>query len=381
MRRATRGAPTRARSSSPNGSPRSPTRTSTASTSPQAAASRATATSRWPATTGSFAASRTRPRSSRASGATTGVTLAAMSATGITAYWPMFEPRVPGFVHIPSPYPYRYEAPAGESQGIAAANELEQAILREGPDTVGMFLAEPVQGAGGVIVPQDDYFPRIREICDQYDVLFASDEVITGFGRTGRMFGLEHWGVKPDMIQFAKAITSGVLPARRHRDQRRDRGRHGRRGHPLDARLHVQRPPGRLCHRGRDARHHRAGRLPGNGRGQGQAAARPPEGRPRRPSPRRGRPRSRPHVRRGVRPGPGHQGGVRRRRQGRPPHQPGDHGAGDVLPGAGRRVLPRAAHHHLRRPARPDGGHPRGTRRAPCSGSRPRGGAGPVMPT
>ena len=141
-----------------------------------------------------------------------GVTLAAMSATGISAYWPMFEPRVPGFVHIPSPYPYRYEAPAGWSQGIAAANERERAILREGPDTVAMFIAEPVQGAGGVIVPQDDYFPRIREICDEYDVLLVSDEVITGFGRTGRMFGLEHWGVKPDMIQFAKAITSGYFP-------------------------------------------------------------------------------------------------------------------------------------------------------------------------
>ena len=141
-----------------------------------------------------------------------GVTLAAMSATGIKSYWPMFEPRVPGFVHIPSPYPYRYEAPAGTSQGIAAANELEKAILAEGPDTVAMFLAEPVQGAGGVIVPQDDYFGRIREICDQYDVLLASDEVITGFGRTGKNFGLEHWGVEPDLIQFAKAVTSGYFP-------------------------------------------------------------------------------------------------------------------------------------------------------------------------
>ena len=141
-----------------------------------------------------------------------GVTLAAMSATGITAYWPMFEPRVPGFVHIPSPYPYRYESTGSQTQGVAAANELEDAILREGPDTVAMFLAEPVQGAGGVIVPQPDYFPRIREICDKYEVLFASDEVITGFGRTGKMFGLDHWGVEPDMIQFAKAITSGYFP-------------------------------------------------------------------------------------------------------------------------------------------------------------------------
>jgi adenosylmethionine-8-amino-7-oxononanoate aminotransferase len=141
-----------------------------------------------------------------------GVTLAAMSATGLSAYWPMFEPRVPGFVQIPSPYPYRYVAPPGVSQGVAAANELEQAILREGPGTVAMFLAEPVQGAGGVIVPQDDYFPRIREICDKYDVLLVADEVITGFGRTGKMFGLMHWGIQPDMILFAKAITSGYFP-------------------------------------------------------------------------------------------------------------------------------------------------------------------------
>ena len=141
-----------------------------------------------------------------------GVTLAAMSATGLSAYWPLFEPRVPGFTHIPSPYPYRYEAPAGVSQGVAAANELEQAIAREGADTVAMFIAEPVQGAGGVIVPQDDYFGRIRAICDQHDVLLVADEVITGFGRTGRMFALDHWGIEPDIVQFAKAITSGYFP-------------------------------------------------------------------------------------------------------------------------------------------------------------------------
>ena len=142
-----------------------------------------------------------------------GVTLAAMCATGINPYWPMFEPRIPGFIHIPSPYPYLYEAPEdAESQGIAAADELEKAILEEGADTVAMFIAEPVQGAGGVIVPQDDYFPRIREICDKYEVLLVCDEVITGFGRTGTMFGLEHWGVEPDLIQFAKAITSGYFP-------------------------------------------------------------------------------------------------------------------------------------------------------------------------
>ena len=141
-----------------------------------------------------------------------GVTLAAMSATGMSPYWPLFEPRVPGFIHIPSPYPYRYVAPVGVSQGLAAANELETAILREGPETVAMFIAEPVQGAGGVIVPQDDYFGRVREICDQCEVLLVADEVITGFGRTGTMFALDHWKVEPDIVQFAKAITSGYFP-------------------------------------------------------------------------------------------------------------------------------------------------------------------------
>ena len=141
-----------------------------------------------------------------------GVTLAAMCATGMSVYWPMFEPRMPGFRHISSPYPYFYDPPPGKTRGEAAADELETAILEEGPDTVAMFIAEPVQGAGGVIVPTDDYFPRIREICDRYEVLLVSDEVITGFGRTGTMFGLNHWGIEPDIMQFAKAITSGHIP-------------------------------------------------------------------------------------------------------------------------------------------------------------------------
>ncbi len=142
-----------------------------------------------------------------------GVTLASMSATGIAAYWPMFGGKLPGFVHIPSPYPYRFTPDDKTvSPGIAAANLLEKAILAEGADTVAAFIAEPVQGAGGLMVPQDDYFKRIREICDQYDVLFIADEVITGFGRTGRWFGLERYGVQPDLISFAKGITSGYIP-------------------------------------------------------------------------------------------------------------------------------------------------------------------------
>jgi adenosylmethionine-8-amino-7-oxononanoate aminotransferase len=141
------------------------------------------------------------------------LTFAAMCATGIAGYWGSFEPRIPGFSHIAAPDPYHYPAPQdGSSLGIAAANELEQEILRQGPETVAMFIAEPIMGAGGVIVPPDDYFPRIREICDQYEVLFVADEVITGFGRTGKIFALDHYGVQPDLVQFAKSITSGYLP-------------------------------------------------------------------------------------------------------------------------------------------------------------------------
>jgi putrescine aminotransferase len=142
-----------------------------------------------------------------------GLTLAAMSATGISAFWPMFEPRVPGFIHIDAPDPYRFvsDDPA-LTIGVAAANQLERAILDEGPDTVAGFIAEPVQGAGGVIVPPPDYFARVREICDKYDVLLIADEVITGFGRTGRWFGLEHYGIEPDIMQFAKGVTSGYVP-------------------------------------------------------------------------------------------------------------------------------------------------------------------------
>lgn len=143
-----------------------------------------------------------------------GITLAATFATGIERYHKMFGPPVPGFVHIPDPNPYRFagELKDGETIGQAAARALEEAILREGADTVAAFIAEPVQGVGGVIVPPDDYFPRVREICDQYDVLLIADEVITGFGRTGEMFALNRYGVQPDILSFAKAITSGYQP-------------------------------------------------------------------------------------------------------------------------------------------------------------------------
>jgi putrescine aminotransferase len=143
-----------------------------------------------------------------------GITLATTFATGIERYHKMFGPAVPGFVHVPAPYPYRFEGEVkdGETIGLAAARAIEDAILREGAETVAAVIAEPVQGVGGVIVPPEDYFPRVRQICDQYGVLLIADEVITGFGRTGELFGLNRYGVQPDILSFAKAITSGYQP-------------------------------------------------------------------------------------------------------------------------------------------------------------------------
>jgi len=133
-----------------------------------------------------------------------GLTLGAMSATGIPAFHRMFQPLVPGFIHVAPSYPYRYDGSMAEA--------LDEAIRREGADTVAAFIAEPVIGAGGVIPPTADYFSAVREICDRYGVLFIADEIITGFGRTGRWFALEHWGVQPDLVTFAKGVTSAYLP-------------------------------------------------------------------------------------------------------------------------------------------------------------------------
>ncbi len=143
-----------------------------------------------------------------------GISMAATAATGIGRYHTPFGPQVPGFLHIPAPNPHRYDGDIkpGETVGQAAARALEEAILREGADTIAAFIAEPIQGVGGVIVPPDDYFPLVRAICDKYEVLFIADEVITGFGRTGEMFALKHWNVQPDILTFAKGITSGYIP-------------------------------------------------------------------------------------------------------------------------------------------------------------------------
>jgi len=117
---------------------------------------------------------------------------------------------VPEFLQVLPPYPYRW--PGNGDAGIGAADAVEDAILAQGADTIAAVIAEPVMGAGGVIVPPPTYFPRLREICNRHNVLLIADEVITGFGRTGRWFALGHWGVEPDLMTFAKGVTSGYLP-------------------------------------------------------------------------------------------------------------------------------------------------------------------------
>jgi len=142
-----------------------------------------------------------------------GGTMAATAITGMTAFHKGFGPEPPGFVQVPTCYRYRCSWCSGKPAcTLECADNIEAAILGEGADTVAAVIAEPVHGAGGVIPPDPGYWPRLREICDRHDVLLIADEVITGFGRTGRWFALEHWGVQPDMMTIAKAVTSAYVP-------------------------------------------------------------------------------------------------------------------------------------------------------------------------
>ena len=143
-----------------------------------------------------------------------GITMAAMSATGISKYHTMFGPLVDGFIHVPDPNPYRFagDLQDGETVAQAAARALQETIEREGADTVAAFIAEPVQGAGGLVVPDDGYFDLVGQVCRDNDVLMIVDEVICGFGRTGNWFGSDEYGVNPDIMQFAKGVSSGYIP-------------------------------------------------------------------------------------------------------------------------------------------------------------------------
>ena len=143
-----------------------------------------------------------------------GVTVAAASLTGLPGNHSDFDLPLPGFLHAGCPHHYRFGY-AGESEEEFAsrlADELDALIVKEGPDTVAAFIAEPVMGAGGVIVPPQTYFPKIMSVCARHDVFVISDEVICGFGRLGTLFGCEKLGFKPQAISVAKAMSSAYLP-------------------------------------------------------------------------------------------------------------------------------------------------------------------------
>lgn len=149
-----------------------------------------------------------------------GTTQGALSITGLPGLKAQFEPLVPSTFRVPNTNSYRADEMTGgfldgsdpEAFGRWAADQIAIAIENEGPDTVAAVFLEPVQNAGGCFPPPPGYFQRVREICDQYDVLLVSDEVICAFGRLGHWFGAERYGYQPDMITCAKGITSGYAP-------------------------------------------------------------------------------------------------------------------------------------------------------------------------
>lgn len=143
-----------------------------------------------------------------------GVTVASASMTGLPYNHIDFDLPIANIMHTDCPHHYRF-AEEGESEEEFAtrlADNLEKMILEEGPDTVAAFIAEPVMGAGGVILPPATYFEKIQKVLKKYDVLFVADEVICGFGRTGQMFGSENFGMEPDIMCVAKALSSSYLP-------------------------------------------------------------------------------------------------------------------------------------------------------------------------
>ena len=144
-----------------------------------------------------------------------GTSMGALSITGLPGIKADFEPLVPTAVRVPNTNYYRAPAGSGgtlEEFGRWAADRIEEAILFEGPDTVAAVFLEPVQNSGGCFPPPPGYFQRVREICDAYDVLLVSDEVICAFGRLGEYFGADRFGYQPDIITVAKGITSGYVP-------------------------------------------------------------------------------------------------------------------------------------------------------------------------
>ena len=142
-----------------------------------------------------------------------GVCIATTSMTGLPSCYEPFDLPLPGFVHVPGPHAYGVASELSvEDYASWCIAETERIIEREGADTIAAMFAEPVQGAGGVIVPPPGHLRELRELCRRHDILFVADEVITGFGRLGAWFASELWNLEPDMITMAKGITSGYVP-------------------------------------------------------------------------------------------------------------------------------------------------------------------------
>jgi adenosylmethionine-8-amino-7-oxononanoate aminotransferase len=143
-----------------------------------------------------------------------GTTMGALSLTGVPSIKTPFEPLIPGAIKVPNTNFYRAPEHGDDEEafGVWAADEIERAIVREGPETVAMVILEPVQNSGGCFTPPPGYFQRVREICDRHGVLLVSDEVICAWGRLGYYFGAERYGYQPDMITVAKGLTSGYAP-------------------------------------------------------------------------------------------------------------------------------------------------------------------------
>ncbi len=143
-----------------------------------------------------------------------GVTIAAASLTAMPYVQNDFDVPIPNIIHTGCPHHYRFAEP-GESEDAFTdrlARELEELILKEGPETVAAFIGEPLQGAGGVIVPPEGYWKKIQAVLKKYDVLLIADEVITGFGRTGNLFGSQTFGLEPDIMTLAKQLSGAYMP-------------------------------------------------------------------------------------------------------------------------------------------------------------------------
>lgn len=137
-----------------------------------------------------------------------GTTLGALAASGRVGMRAPYLPMMSDTLHIAPPYPYRHPASGGEM-----ARRLEEAIQANGPESIAAFLAEPISGAGlGAVVPPADYWPAIRQICDRYGVLLIADEVLVGLGRTGTWWGIDHWGIQPDILVTSKGSAGGYFP-------------------------------------------------------------------------------------------------------------------------------------------------------------------------